>query len=61
MLEDDGTKWLTASRLIELLATLPPNSRVSPNAVGNLLVLTEDGSDCISYVNFMFDGEVVEL
>ena len=57
MRDDDGHKWLTTERLIELLITLPAESRVMPNAVGNLLVLD---TNCVSvaYVDLAGDGHV---
>jgi hypothetical protein len=61
MLDEDGTKWLSAARLIELLAALPADSRVTPNAVGNLLVLTADGAGCLAYVDFVGKGRVESM
>lgn len=61
MRSEDGTKWLTAARLVELLATLPPDSRVMPNTVGNLLVLSADGERSLAYVDFGGDGEVESM
>ena len=58
MRDENGAKWLTAARLIELLATLPADSRVMPNTVGNLLVLTADGASSLAFVDFAGDGEV---
>lgn len=58
MQNHDGAKWLTAARLIELLATLPSESRVMPNRVGNLLVLAPDGASSLAFVDFAGDGEV---
>jgi len=52
MLEDDGTKWLRAARLIELLAELPADSRVMVNIVANLLVLSADGTHRVAYIDF---------
>lgn len=57
MLDEDGTKWLTAAQLIELLGTLPADSRVMPNRVGNLLVLTPDGTGSLAFIDFVC-GEV---
>jgi hypothetical protein len=61
MRDEDGTKWLTAARLIELLATLPPDSRVMPNTVGNLLVLVADGASSLAFVDFVGNGEVESM
>ena len=58
MRDDDNRKWLTAARLIDLLQTLPSESRVMPNAVGNLLVLTPDGESSFAYIDLLFDGDV---
>lgn len=55
---DDNTKWLPAGRLVELLETLPADSRVMVNCVGNLLVRTADGKKNLAYVDFLFDGDV---
>jgi hypothetical protein len=57
MRDADMTKWLSAARLIELFATLPPDSRVMPNEVGNLLVLTVDGEN-LAFIDLAYDGEV---
>ena len=59
MRNEDGNKWLTASRLIELLAKLPPDSRVMPNTVGNLLVT--DDQRPIAYIDFIGDGEIENM
>ncbi|MFA7290875.1 MAG: hypothetical protein WC023_01380 [Rhodocyclaceae bacterium] len=59
--DKDGTKWLTAKRLAELLETLPPDSRVMPNTVGNLLVLSPDGLRSIAFVDFVGAGEVESM
>lgn len=61
MRDEDGTKWLPAARLIELLATLPADSRVMPNSVGNLLVLAADGESSLAFVDFVGDGCVESM
>jgi len=61
MTDEDGFKWLTVARLTELLAELPQDNRVMTNAVGNLLVLSADGTHSISFVDFVCDGEVLSL
>ena len=61
MRDEDGTKWLPAARLIELLATLPSDSRVLTNSVQNLIVLTADGIYAIAYIDFARDGEVKSM
>ncbi|HET9701148.1 MAG TPA: hypothetical protein VFP70_09525 [Burkholderiales bacterium] len=58
MRNDNGTKWLTAERLIELLETLPGDSRVMVNSVGNLVVLTPDGTRCTAFIDFFGIGTV---
>ncbi len=58
MRDKDGAKWLPAARLIELLSTLPADSRVMPNEIGNLLVLTADGESALAYVDLARDGAV---
>ena len=55
MIDDDGNRWIAASRLIELLSRLPADSRVSVNMAGNLLV--RDGDMAISLINF-YDGSL---
>lgn len=42
MIDDDGNRWMSAARLIELLSRLPSDSRVSVNVAGNLLVRIGD-------------------
>lgn len=59
MRESDGTKWLPAARLRELLEELPADSRVIPNSVGNLVVYSENGEHMTAYIDF-FDVGVVE-
>jgi hypothetical protein len=58
---DDGIKWLTAERLMELLAKLPANSRVVANRVGNLLIVSADGSRAIAYIDFLLDGSIEDM
>jgi hypothetical protein len=60
-MQDDNYKFLPVMRLIELLATLPADSRVMPNAVGNLLVLKSDGTSPIAYIDFILGGEVIPM
>jgi hypothetical protein len=59
MMDDEyGYKWVSAARLMELLATLPADSRVMPNAVDNLCVLTADGATYLGFIDLLLDGEV---
>lgn len=58
MRDEHGNKLLTAGRLIELLKTLPEESRVMPNSVGNLLVVSGDGERSIACVDFNCAGEI---
>lgn len=51
MIDETGTKWLPAARMIELLAALPPDSRVAVNSVGNLLIISADGKMGVGYVD----------
>jgi hypothetical protein len=51
MRDDDGTRWMTAERLIELLSRIQPESRVAVNWVNNLLAMTDDGRP-IAYIDF---------
>jgi hypothetical protein len=53
-----GYKYLTAERLIGLLTSIPGDSQVIPNRVGNLLVLTADGREDVGFVDFSGSGEV---
>lgn len=61
MHDDNGTKWLPAARLIELLQELPSYSRVMPNAVGNLLAMTANGERALAYVDFARGGSVESM
>ncbi len=61
MIDEDGRKWLPAARLAELLATLPADSRVMPNGVGNLLALSADGEQLVAYVDLAEGGSVEPL
>ena len=58
MMDEDYSKWLPAARLCELLQTLPPNSRVTVNTVGNLLVYSADGATPVAYVDLCREGRV---
>ena len=58
MLDEYGAKWLRARRLIELLETLPQESRVTTNMVGNLLVLTANGEEYFAFVDLSDEGQV---
>lgn len=58
MRDDNDVKWLPAARLIELLAKLPADCRVMPNAVGNLLVQSPDGEQDIGHIDLGYDGSV---
>jgi hypothetical protein len=55
---ENGEKYLLASQLIELLATLPPDCEIMPNRVGNLSVYFPDGS--WSMIDFLPDGGCME-
>lgn len=63
MIDDDGTAWLTAERLIELLSRLPQDSRISVNMVGDLLARYGDRSE-IAHIDLVegslwwYDGHV---
>ena len=61
----DGIKTLRADRLIELLQSLPPDSLICVNRVGNLSVLHPDyesrrfSSASFACIDFAGDGEVL--
>jgi hypothetical protein len=50
-------RFLPAARLAELLAQLPPGSKVTPNSVGNLMVVDEH-DEYIGYIGFTLGGEL---
>ena len=56
-----GIKWLPASRLVELLAQLPVDAKISVNAVGNLLAADGQTDQLLAYVDFGGDGSVETL
>ncbi len=62
MIDDDGNRWMSAARLIELLSRLPADSRVSVNWAGNLFV--RDGDRSIARIDFCdgslwwYDGQI---
>ena len=58
MLENNGDKWLTAQRLVQLLSEVPPDSRVMVNAVGNLLIKNASGNQLVAYIDFFAAGEL---
>ena len=58
MRSEDGTKWLTVKRLVELLEEVPSDSRVMVNTVGNLLVLNAVGTESVAFIDFLAAGEV---
>ena len=50
-------RFLSATRLAKLLAELPPGSKVTPNSVGNLMVVDEL-DEYIGYIGFTLGGEL---
>jgi len=58
MQNEDETKWLPAERLRELLAMIPPDSRVVVGYFGGLSVLTADGESALGFVDFSLLGGV---
>jgi len=50
-------RFLPAIRLAELLAELPPGSKVTPNSVGNLMVVDEL-DEYIGHIGFTLGGEL---
>ena len=58
MKDDTGAKYLFATRLIELLQTLPSDTRILVNAVGNLCIESNKGN-YVGFIDFLHDGEVV--
>jgi hypothetical protein len=61
MTDEFGNKWLPAARLIVLFGQLPPDSHVMPNAVGNLLVLSDEDEESLAYVDLAGEGSVKSL
>lgn len=53
----EDVKYLTVARLAELLATIPPDSLVGANRVGNLFINFPDG-EYTGFIDFAGDGEV---
>lgn len=51
-------KYLTPAKMTEILATLPANSRLITNGVGNLAVFSDD-SEYIGFIDFA--SETYEL
>lgn len=50
---------MTVEKLQEILKTVPPNSILVPNAVGNLAVWSNDTKEYVGYIDF--DGETYEV
>lgn len=61
VIDSDGHKYLTSGRLVDLLTTLPSNTRVIPNAVGNLLLVDEYGHMAVGYIDFVGEGEMEDM
>jgi len=57
MIDSEGIKYLTASRLKALLDTIPGDTLVICNKVGNLLLLNEK-QEYYGYIDFLFEGNV---
>ena len=55
-MNEEGIKFLPTAKVIELLQSLPPDSFVHPNRVGNLLVYGADMNE-LGFVDFNLDGE----
>ena len=54
-------KYLTVARLRELLANLPDDAWIGPNAVLNLVLFDKAGADVpkyLGYIDFSGDGEL---
>lgn len=58
MLDIHKNKWLTVEELQQLLDKLEANQRVAVNHVGNLAVLTPDGTHMVGYIDFAAHGTV---
>jgi len=56
---DVTQKYLSKEKIIELLESLPENSILSPNKVGNLAIFDNE-KDCnfIGFIDFLHDGEI---
>lgn len=50
-------KWISSKKLIQILSTLPPDSTLHPNSVGNLAV--EYNEDFIGFIDV--SDEVFEV
>lgn len=60
MTDLDQNKFLPVARLIELLSELPPEVRVYPNRVGNLMLMTPEPQEIyLGYVDLTEAGQVV--
>lgn len=53
---EGGLKFLPATRLIELLNTLPEGTLVAANLVGNLSLL--DAEKHLGFIDFIAHGEI---
>jgi hypothetical protein len=51
-------KYIPVTKLRELLAKLPDDVMVGPNAIGNLAI-TNPRLEIMGYLDFLVDGEVV--
>lgn len=45
-------RYITVAGFIEIVRALPADFRLYPNSVGNLAVLTADGSEQVGHVDF---------
>lgn len=54
--ENSYIKWLTVKQLKAVLDTLPDDTRLVANQVGNLAAYNED-SEFIGWINFLHEGE----
>ena len=57
MRNEYGTKYLPAGKLIELLQTLEPDTRLAPNNVANLAIYTKK-DEYIGFIDFIAEGEI---
>lgn len=58
--DDISFKFLPTPKLIELLSTLPPDTFIWPNRVGNLTIFTREGDDftMVGMIDFLFEGDL---
>ena len=56
--EQAGFKYITIEKLIDLLQKLPGKYWITPNAVGNFLIMNDYGK-FVGYIDILLDGDLV--